>query len=369
MKLRHRITGAGRRALSILLGTALALIVLEVLLRLVPFGWPLDLDNYVHSCYEADRVASSIWFFSERPQVRLHKPHFETRCQFNHRGWWHRSDQLGNRNPEDWERADVLLLGDSMVYGHGVEEPETFASRLRAETGRRVVNAGQTDSSAVEYLAKVQSFLPLLHPKVVVIFLYRNDLGDIRRARTSDQVRALIEHGVAPEARTYTPAELFEKANPGLGVGGFLLERSQVARVVRYCWLRITHRRTGELRDRRRYVNSSDADALAYQRAALQKMLESARATGSKLVLGYMPTSAIPDSAVEQRARRVRTETQALAERFGLPFFDPSPALVRADGHSDPAAFLDGDWHLNAEGHRRLAHALAEFLRQKGALD
>jgi lysophospholipase L1-like esterase len=358
-----------RRVLAIALGCGLAAVTLELLLRFAPFELPLHVDNYVRSCYEPGRVGSTIGFFSARPGVRLHKPHFETNCKFNRRSWRHRSDQLGNRNPEDWERADVLLLGDSMVYGHGVEEAETFASLLRAETGRCVVNAGQTDTSAVEHLVKVRSFVPLLRPKVVLVFLYRNDLFDVRRARTPDQVRALVERGDAPETRTYTPAELFESAEPAPSLRNLFFDRLLIARVALYYWRRGEPDRFAAFWMRDADSRTTNEQALAYQRAALEKMLESARATGSKLVLAYMPTSGIARSTAERRGNRTRREVRAVAESLRLPCFDPSPLFVRADGTSDAAAYLEDDWHLNAEGHRRLAHALAEFLRREGVLD
>ena len=38
--------------------------------------------------------------------------------------------------------TDVLVVGDSQVFGLGVEDDATFASRLAAGSGRTVINAG-----------------------------------------------------------------------------------------------------------------------------------------------------------------------------------------------------------------------------------
>src|SRR5215467_7764816 len=44
--------------------------------------------------------------------------------------WHHKTDAMGFRNPADRTQASIVLLGDSMVYGHGVEETSTIRHHL-----------------------------------------------------------------------------------------------------------------------------------------------------------------------------------------------------------------------------------------------
>ena len=64
------------------------------------------------------------------------------RCHWNGYSWRHRTDAWGGRNPETWSEVDVALLGDSMIYGHGVEEEQTTAHFLRERLGVKVSNLG-----------------------------------------------------------------------------------------------------------------------------------------------------------------------------------------------------------------------------------
>jgi lysophospholipase L1-like esterase len=73
----------------------------------------------------------------------------------------------------------IAILGDSYVFGHGVEEDETFAALLRkrwpsAEVGNFGVIGYSTDQ---ELLLLKDTVLPL-DPDLVVLCLYRNDVLD-----------------------------------------------------------------------------------------------------------------------------------------------------------------------------------------------
>src|SRR5207245_5469937 len=56
--------------------------------------------------------------------------------------WHHQTDALGFRNASLHIPADVVLLGDSLVYGQGVDFEDTLGNRLEERSGLRVVNLG-----------------------------------------------------------------------------------------------------------------------------------------------------------------------------------------------------------------------------------
>ena len=114
--------------------------------------------------------------WSNRPgaKVRFQRRDFDTEVEIN---------ALGFRGPEfgagHRDRARVAILGDSYVFGHGVEEDETFAALLRqrwphAEVGNFGVIGYSTDQ---ELLLLRDTVLPL-DPTLVVLCLYRNDVLD-----------------------------------------------------------------------------------------------------------------------------------------------------------------------------------------------
>jgi lysophospholipase L1-like esterase len=93
-----------------------------------------------------------------------------------------RDDALG---PRDAFETRIVVLGDSMIFGHGVSDAETFPNQLEAiyrEADRSVdvINAGVkgygTDGA---YKFFVKRILPLgLKPDWVIFAIYTNDLHD-----------------------------------------------------------------------------------------------------------------------------------------------------------------------------------------------
>src|SRR5262245_21258468 len=64
--------------------------------------------------------------------------------------WWrHECNHAGYRGP-DVGRADVVFLGDSMVYGHGVAQEHTVPARFTARTGLAAANLGQQGTCLVQ---------------------------------------------------------------------------------------------------------------------------------------------------------------------------------------------------------------------------
>lgn len=348
------------------LGTAVTIAMLELVLRLPNERMPLVLSNYLGSCYEDD-VATPIWDIDPRLDLRWPRPHVDTVCELNHHRWHHRSDQLGFRNPVDQRHVDVAILGDSMVYGHGVEEPDTAASVLRGRLGLRVANLGVVAASPVDYLAYVNHVVPRLSPRVVVIFLYRNDLSDVNRARTRADMERFVVEGRGRESLVLPPAYFRDASRfrePTSAPVRFA-SHSRVFRFLRFHYLvHVVHAPM----DFRRPFRARQDDVLAarYTRALLGAADDALRRQGCRLVLAHMPSGTARGTRPDARAEFLRERGRAFAEELGVPFFDPESAFRGADDRPDSSLFLGRDFHLSVRGHRRLAHALAAFLRREG---
>ena len=93
-----------------------------------------------------------------------------------------RDDEISAR--DSFEKR-IIVLGDSMIFGHGVDDDEAFPNQLEAlyrDEGRAVdvINAGVkgygTDSAYKFFTARLQ---PLsLRPDLVIFSIYQNDLYD-----------------------------------------------------------------------------------------------------------------------------------------------------------------------------------------------
>jgi hypothetical protein len=74
----------------------------------------------------------------------------------------------------DWgapAEGEILVVGDSQVFGLGVNDAETFSSVLAEETGRPVLNAGVPTYGPLELEAIVRELLPERRVRTVVYVL------------------------------------------------------------------------------------------------------------------------------------------------------------------------------------------------------
>ncbi len=364
---------------------ALALLALEVLIaqRVLPLSGAAA--DYVHGCYEASLPDRFIHASLGALKVGIHRPNFAADCYSHGYAWRHHADGYGWRNPETWETADVVLLGDSMIYGHGVEEEQTTAAFLRGLLGRRVVNMGITGGSPVHYLAYVRNFALPLEPKVVVVFTFANDLWDIRDTRPLSKIRRFVRTGKGREAQVLPRSELLADLRSPRHPPSFL-DRFAIHRWLEYHWKASRAKRSASNRERtspgrpekpRSSTEPAKAggslstnpapppDAvldkmerlftLRYLRRAVAMMAESSQAVGASLVVGHIGQRTDIDWAIR---RAMRQESTSL----GFHYFDV-PELVGNDYR------LPHDGHYNELGHRRLAEALAEYLEAEGLLN
>ena len=125
---------------------------------------------------------------------------------------------------------EVLVVGDSQVFGLGVEEDQTFAARLGALLHRTVVNAGVPTYGPGEYRAVIAAELAKRHPKTVVLTLTM--ANDLFEARHPNKDRHAVWDGWAVRKET-APASV--TAFPGRA---WLFGRSHLFFALRRWWHR-----------------------------------------------------------------------------------------------------------------------------------
>src|SRR5262245_31546986 len=171
-----------RRVAGIAFSLLLTAALLEASLRTAPQLLGGDIANAIYSVFRDWPLG----IYVRDPVLRMNfmVPGLDTRAYWNGYWWRHRTDAWGFRNPSDLERKSIVLLGDSMVYGLGVEEEDTVAHFLRAEHGRAAYNmARQGDCLFQEYVL-ARLYLPRLAPESVVLFVFLNDFREIEANQT-----------------------------------------------------------------------------------------------------------------------------------------------------------------------------------------
>lgn len=162
-----------KAALKVLVGLALGLGVAELVFRSRDDGAFPHLNLYVEDAALGVALA----------------PNGETRVKLGANPTTTvRTNALGFRGA-DWPAAgtgDVLVVGDSQVFGLGVEETETFSARLSELRKVTVLNAGVPTYGPHEYTTLVERLVETRKPAHVIYVLnVSNDLFELGRPNTT----------------------------------------------------------------------------------------------------------------------------------------------------------------------------------------
>jgi hypothetical protein len=147
-----------------------SLVFLELLLRLTINLWPVGFKTLLLCRFGYG--PSDIFFFDSLKGIEIMKPNFyQPKMFFNDYWWSHRTNSIAIRDDKDIERADIVALGDSMVYGQGLNFENTICYYLEKSCGLRVANLGiQGDYPPISYI-RLRDLGLFLKPKIVLFFI------------------------------------------------------------------------------------------------------------------------------------------------------------------------------------------------------
>ena len=131
------------------------------------------------------------------------RPEYSREMYFNGYRWFHQTDSRGFRNDIEYTSANIVLIGDSMIYGHGVESDFTVASNLEQLTGRKVYNMGKQGASIhEEFQFLLRDALPL-KPDWVFVFFLNNDLNDLTVKLSAEEQINFINSAISNPFYSY----------------------------------------------------------------------------------------------------------------------------------------------------------------------
>ncbi len=239
----------------------------------------------------------------------------------------------------------VLVLGDSVTFGWGVEEEQNFSRRLERALRSRlacpveVVNSGVSGYGTVEEADYFSHEGLDLEPDVVLIYYVENDNQSV--------------------AHVGGPMASFLK--------DWVVYRSQLVSTVLYAW------RLGSWKAQAQAAGGDRAAYAAEQRAwdqrpgtaasmaALREIADVAKRHGIRVILASHPNSLADRSLDAVRDRLLREAAAA----NGMIFVDIAPAIVPYRDRD--IAVSKTDLHPNGFAHGLIAEALLPAVQ--GALD
>lgn len=236
------------------------------------------------------------------------------------------SNAAGFRNAREFsardDRLNILVVGDSYVFGEGVEEVERFTNRLEASSPDwRVDNMGIPGFGPDLMLLALEEVLKEVRPKVVLFCLFYDDFRRVRpryaglgfpipRLRLVDGRLQKVPYAGAPLWRRTHLFALLQSNG--------LFEDQPFAALTDEEW--------------------------ALNSAILERYLESASVHDFVPILLYLP-----GPWKGERQRRVLRWTREFADDHRTHFLDLSPTIHGADGDS---VYLPKNTHYGPYGHQ-----------------
>jgi lysophospholipase L1-like esterase len=240
----------------------------------------------------------------------------------------------------------VLTVGDSMTFGEGVTDGQTYSAVLERTLGARVDNAGVPGYSSAQMLGHLRRYLPALRPRVVVMTL--SPLWDRQRCASPFVYKDgyIVGQGYA-DRLVLLDGNLYlrETQLPILGTATAYAERySNLMRLALPALAGAARRITRHPRE-----EAPSAAGVEPTARNLQQAQQLANRSGARF-LAVM----IDDRGDDFRRDRQLLETRL--RELGVPSVDADSLIPSARW---PRLRYPRDTHWNAAGHEEMGKALA----------
>ena len=337
--------------------TILGLTLVEGTLRAFPTILGAEFANGILNKYHTG--AGGIYYADPGLRMRFMIPNFRTEhMYYSGYAWTHQTDRFGFRNFKTVTNADVVLLGDSFIYGHGVGIDQTVGFFLEKLTGYSVFNlARQGDCSFQEAYLLTDYLQRFESPRYVLYFYFENDIADLAGVRTDQELMEFINTPLAemkyPERVDINAALRARDEQNYLAthVGSLytlLKQRILLLRIPDWMGFLQNHRRAAEtVPDPDHDPDNEESIGWRYTLKAITYMNYISQLHGARFLI-------VPITPSNKRH-------YAILKRFALEqnleFID-----TEAIDRSNQSLFLPRDGHFSGHGARTMAELVAEQL-------
>ncbi len=240
--------------------------------------------------------------------------------------------------PKPVRRRRVLCFGDSITFGYGVGDDETYAFRLGQALGPHgveVVNAGVTGYTSHQVLALAERVVPRVRPDLATVCIGWND-GSARPVDDREYARRLRRVMAVESA----------------------FDRSYIFRAMKRVYARAQARPSGSRTATRRVP-------LEAYRENLTRLVARLRAQGVQPVFIDLPRRRRPAEAPLESP--YPAAFAAAARELGVPCLSAGELGYDAPLDDNQRYFID-TLHFSAAGHERLAEHLARQFDERRLL-
>ena len=339
--------------------TIFTLALLEVALKFVN-AYIMPFNRQRHAFFEYDKVLG----WKHRPNKKAHMKN--TRIEISSKGI--RGDEITYKKPVDEFR--ILFVGDSQVFGDGVEASDTFPSLLEERFPQvKSINSGVIGYGTDQQLLYVREEGHKYNPDLIVVALNAFDFQD----NISDSVRSgyakpvfKIEENKAIVTNIPVPRfNIIERLNRGLknqshiyyfattGLSG-VLNRIKQPEGGRYD--------TESILPPAQKID----DAIAVTNLILQNMAVEGNRTNAKTLVTFLPYDFdfgdYPN--YRKKTEELCKQLDEYGKQNGFLFLDVRAELQKS---AHASLFID-TMHFNIEGHKVVTDILGKFLINQNIL-
>ena len=358
----------------------LVAIALEAGLRLFWGGY--------YEKFDPDRPFGEYQFHPERalaliPSWEHVEDDREFRTTLRHNALGFRGPEMALAKPPD--RMRVMLVGDSMTYGWGVEYEETYAAVLQTLAPEiQVINAGARGYSTGQQLLLLRERIEGLAPDLVVLAYFWNDVWETRKSRYPEFVlrdgraRLVPPDPATPEhpafdhlwRRHERRAERYGWLTSGSHAYRFLSDR---LKLLRYAIRDLAGEAT-EIDQDGHLALAEEAEAWELGFALLRDMRDLVHAHGARFAILVIPDQVQiePDVTVYDVPavlHHIQERVVAFAESEGIPVIEPLETLRALRARDGEPQYYRLDRHWNRVGHAHMGRVLHEELTARGLLE
>lgn len=345
------------------------LVIVEVTLRTFPSLLPEEARLRLHW---QEVGGPEAWFerATDDPDIGyLYKANDTGRISRGDFSFVYHTDEHGFRNPNSPPNSvDVVIVGDSMAFGYGVEYEATWVARLKARNPEMSFqNLGMIGAAPQQYLRILKRFgMPLSPGQVLFVVFPGNDIDDAGRFQNwldSGRSEPFLEW----RAQFRGNEDWIRR----------ILDKSFVAVFMRSALKTVT----SDMTNTTLTLNDGNRLQLAptvYQRQALaaetrnadfgivietvEEAKELVESAGSDFLVVLMPTKEeVYLPTLGQTAPIMTSAFRSALEEKAVDVLDLTPQLVEA-AQSGNALFFEVDGHPNGVGYNSIADAIDSFL-------
>lgn len=338
-----------------LIAAGLVLLSIEGVSHAYPRIFGRNFENGILTKYSTQ--PGGIYYFDPVVKMNFMLPSYHTEMTYNGHRWHHQTDRYGFRNQGNHATADILLLGDSQTYGHGLEFEQTIGAVLERLTGRTVYNLGRQGDASLQEAYLLTEQISRLQPRVVLYLFTENDIRDLYFYRTDEELEAFIATPI--DAITFptrmhveTALRLRKEQNaPQSSLVGIARRFSYLVRLydsrqfIRNQWAF-----SARISDQQHDENNAESIGWRYTRHAISYMNRLAGRRQATLVV-------VPTPAVNKHLISILEE---VAATDAIPFIDTG--IMDKTVPSNAEMFLHRDGHFSTSGAEAMAVLIRAYL-------